>query len=78
MKMNFFNEIHSMYECMYLKCMDVQMMYTFYEDQDHFVKIKIYLVKKSWKCFFFHSKHCKKIVGRVVCHVVKDSWLVKS
>jgi hypothetical protein len=52
MKIKFFNEIHLMYECMYLKCMDVQMMYTFYEDQDHFVKTKIYLVKKSWIYLF--------------------------
>jgi hypothetical protein len=60
MNMKFFNEIRLMYECMYLKCMDVQMMYTFYEDQYHFVKIKIYLVKKSWKYIFFSFQALQK------------------
>jgi hypothetical protein len=75
--MKILNEIYLMYECMYLKCMDVQMMYTS-------MKIKIILSRsrsillKRVALIFFHSKHCKKIVSRIVCHVVEESWLVKS
>jgi hypothetical protein len=72
MKMIFFNEIHLMYGCMYLKCMDIKMMYTFYEDQDHFVKIKIYLVKKNWKCFFFHNKLLVKLFAMLLRSHVKS------
>ncbi len=35
LKLKIFNEIRLMYECMYLKCMDELLVYTFYQNQGH-------------------------------------------